>query len=159
MLLHHNDFTVWRNGDETIVTKLRIIGEIEKANGRNVFLPQSRFWDTSRNSDPTKRILVRAQFQCVGFNGSDPEELMLFKASVATDRGRPVEFFRKFQCENDYIFEYWSHFPIFAQIDNFLYNKRTTFEIGWKREHHETLRDEYVFHLCVGKHEESMYNS
>ena len=154
MFLHYNDYVVWRNGDETIVVKLRIFGEVERANGRNVFLPQNRFWDTSLGHDPTKRILVGAQFQCVGFNGFDPEELVLFRTSITTDRGLPVVYSKRFRNENDHIFEYLSLFPMFVQIDNFLYSKRTMFEIGWKREPHETLKGEYIFYLHVGKREE-----
>lgn len=156
MYLHHNDFVVWRNGRETIIASLRIFGEVEKADGRIFFLPQNRFWDTSLGHDPTKRILVGVRFQCVGFNGFDPEKLALFEVSVTTDRGLSVVSSKKFQDKDDYIFEYLSLFPIFVQIDNFLYNKRTMFEVGWKRESHNALRDEYIFHLRVDKREETI---
>ena len=156
MFLHYNDYVVWRNGDETIIAKLRILGGVEKANGRNVFLPQNRFWDTSLVHDPTKRILVGTQFQCIGFNGSDPEESVLFRTSITTDRGLPVAYSKRFRNENDhvFVFEYLSLFPMFVQIDNFLYGKRTMFEIGWERKSHETLKGEYIFYLRVGKREE-----
>jgi len=151
MFLHHNEFLVWKNGDEMIIASFRILGELAKADGKTICVPQPEFWDTSRNKYPTTRVLLGVQFQFIGIN---PEDLVACRVLVSTNNGSPVRLHNDFREDGDRFLEYRSYYPMVVQVDNDLYNKRTTFEVYWDREPHARLKKEFVFHLRVERREE-----
>jgi len=152
MFLHHNEFLVWKNGDEIIIARFRILGEMAKADGKTICVPQPEFWDTSRSENPTTRVLLGVQFQFIGI---DPEDLVACRVLVSTNNGSPVKLHDDFREDGDRFLEYRNYYPMVVQIDNNLYNTLTTFEACWDREPHAKLKKEFVFHLRVERHEEN----
>jgi hypothetical protein len=153
MFIHHNDFIVWRNGNEMVVAKFRIVGEVQRADGGIRQIPQPEFWDTSRNTDPTLRVLTSVQFQLIGI---EPEELAMLEVNVATNMGKNVEHFRSGWDENVYMIEYSTRWPMTVLVKNFLTNHETVFEVRWERKPHATVSGEYIFWFQVEKYEKSL---
>lgn len=153
MLLHSNEFPIWRNGDELIIAKFQILGMVLRADGKIISLPRPEFWDTSRNPDPTTRVMLAVKFQ---FHNIDPESLTACRVKVFTNDGRPVTLREDFRNDDGRVLDYRSYYPIRVEIENDLTNMRTMFLVRWDRMPHAKLKNEYVFWLRVERREESM---
>ena len=137
-----------------VVAKFRIVGEVQRADGCIGHVSQPEFWDTSKNTDPTIRVLTSVQFQ---FAGIRPDELAMLKVNVATNKGTETEHCQSgLAQDNVFVIEYASRWPMTVVVKNFLTNHETVFEVRWERKPHATFSDEYVFWLRVEKSEKSM---
>jgi len=153
VFLHRNECIIWRDKSKIITLKFFLIGEIKRPNGGSFFIRRSRFWDSSVCSDPTKRVLIGAQFS---FFGISPDELKDCRVDIATDKGLFVDYVLNFQNENCITLEYRSYRPMTVNIKNYMLNRTIEIEykVRWFRRPHNTLSNEYIFVLYVEKEEQ-----
>jgi len=153
MLLHHNDFPIWRSDGKMVVAKFRIVGEVVKEDERILRIPRPKFWDTSKGPDPTRRILTAVQFQ---FYKVMPEELTTCEVNVSASNGSLIKDCREFQDENGYIIEYLDYCPMVVVVKNYLIKKLIRFEVRWDRRPNQ-IPGEYIFYLRLGQYSEPLH--